>query len=292
MRQCIELGVPKICIERIKQEKRDASMHAGVSLAYILSEDFKTRAQNATGKDDPTFLEMKGPFFLTGSGRIGEGQLCPRDLGPGCAFVDTLPPKHRKKATTFMSWVWQYKLSTVRSCLTRWAVSNNRDPEEVFLYCCFFCNNQWRILVERSSHGSDNLEDVFETRLNRIGEVVALMDSWRNPLYVQRIWTIYEQYIAAKLGIRMQFTLPVEPSATLMEQLEQGKKGIQFVIEAISRVDAEHAKATVEQDEHKVKALIRNSLGFERVNHQVKSSIVEWIAQEFKNNIDKLVQAT
>merc|ERR1712196_217810 len=111
-----------------------------------------------------------------------------------------------------------------------------------------------------------------------------------NSLYISRIWTIYEQYVAAKLGVNMQFTLPDEPAVTLIQQLDRGKDGIQFVINAISKVDAASAKATVEDDEHKVKMLIRTSIGFEPVNQQVRSRIAEWIAGEFKDNIDRLVR--
>lgn len=145
-------------------------------------------------------------------------------------------------------------------------------------------------MIEKTTQGSDNLETVFEERLVKIGRCVALLDTWDDSVYIGRIWTIYEQYVAAKVGVKMEFTLPEHPAATLIQQLERGKDGIQCVIEAISTVDAEHAKATVEADEHKVKALIRKSIGFDSVNTRVQSSISDWIAGEFKANIDKLVQ--
>jgi len=250
-------------------------------------------ARRRTGKEDPTFIDMKNPFFLDETHvPIGQERVCPRDLQPGCAFVDTLQPEHRRKATHFQSWVWQYSLSTVCDCLRRWAASNGLKHDEVFLFICFFCNNQWRILYEKSSQGSDNLEVVFESRLKKIGKVVALMDSWNDSVYIKRIWTIYEQYVAAQLGIEMQFSLPTSPAATLLEELERGKDGIQFVIQAVSMVDAERAKATMPEDERKVKGMIRQSEGgFHAVNTKVRSCITAWIAGEFKAWIDRETQS-
>jgi len=292
MHQCREARVPEEKVRQVKSAKKMESEGAGISLAYILSDEFEKMAREATGKDDPSFVDMKEPFFLSSSStkRIGDGQLCPRDLRAGCAFVDTLPRKYRHDATHFLSWVWQYKLSTFRGGLQRWADANQLVYEDVFLFCCFFCNNQHRILVEGSSQGSDDLEFVFEARLRQIGRVVALMDTWQGSIYTRRIWTIFEQYMAARLGIEMQFTLPAEPAATLIDHLHKGAEGIQTVIKEVSQVDAKHAKATMQQDEDKVKHLIMSTIGFPTVNERVQCSITDWIAREFKARIDHLVE--
>merc|ERR1719387_1359953 len=126
-----------------------------------------------------------------------------------------------------------------------WLEKNNEDPEEVFIWVCFFCNNQWRIMIDQENSGSENLETIFESRLSSIGRMVVVMDSWEDPIYVKRIWTIYEQFVAAKLGIKIAFTLPEEPSTTLIDELNKGKDGITNVIAAIANVDAENAEATV-----------------------------------------------
>ena len=93
--------------------------------------------------------------------------------------------------------------------------------------------------------GSDNLEEVFEENLKRIGQVVAVLDRrqrpffktssfefqdkvgsflhvfsyasnisylvmcrWQEPVYLQRVWTIYEQYVACSLEIPVTFVMP------------------------------------------------------------------------------------
>merc|ERR1712187_46989 len=135
---------------------------------------------------------------------------------------DTLTPQYRQQANHFVSWVWSYNLFLVRSGLSRWAHRSQANTEDVFLFMCFFCNNQWRILVEKSSQGSDNLGTTFENRLTRVGRLIALMDAWEHPVYTRRIWTIYEQYVAAKLHIETDFVLPEDPASTLIQQLDLG----------------------------------------------------------------------
>ena len=70
-----------------------------------------------------------------------------------------------------------------------------------YFFMCFFANNQYRILVEESSSGSDNLEEVFETNLKRIGRMVAILDTWDQPTYLTRVWTVYEQFVASTIQI-------------------------------------------------------------------------------------------
>lgn len=72
---------------------------------------------------------------------------------------------------------------------------------EVFFFMCFFFNNQFRIIVEQVSFGSDNLEEVFSSNLRRIGRVLAVLDTWDQPRYLKRIWTIYEQYVACSMQV-------------------------------------------------------------------------------------------
>jgi len=286
-------------MNHLKQE----SENAGISLEYLLAEapveslsgqmvtPFGELARTMTGMPDPTFRDLKTPFFMNTDTAVGGGLLCPRDLQPGCSFIDSVAKKYRKKANHFMSWVWGYELSIVQGAMKRYLTANNESVQEdqVFLYVCFFCNNQWRILVQKTSSGSDNLSTIFEARLMQIGKVVAVMDSWENPVYTKRIWTIYEQYVATKIGIPVHFTLPELPSASMFKRIERGRSGIQYVVNTISDVDAEKAQASHPEDEKTVKDLIRGCVGFPTVNATVQKRIVQWLSEEFKGSIATMV---
>jgi hypothetical protein len=143
------------------------SEEAGVSASYLLSEEFLDLAQQRTNKADPSFSDMSRPFWFGPDG-FGIDVICPRDNKAGCALVDVLPLRHRQKCTHFLSWCWGYKISQVRSALELWISGSNLDEGSIFLYMCFFVNNQYRIMVEASKNGSDNLETVFVSNMRTL----------------------------------------------------------------------------------------------------------------------------
>ena len=67
-----------------------------------------------------------------------------------CASSSNLPQIDRcwGKVTHFVSWCWAYSLSNVVSAVEGWLQKSDEDPETIFLWMCFFCNNQYRIMEE------------------------------------------------------------------------------------------------------------------------------------------------
>mmetsp|Transcript_7593 Transcript_7593/g.19340 ORF Transcript_7593/g.19340 Transcript_7593/m.19340 type:complete len:910 (+) Transcript_7593:59-2788(+) len=290
-RSLCSLGWTPHCVDtHLSGIRRRNSEEAGVSVAYILSQDFLDLAQSRTGKADPTFHDLKNAFFFTDQ-PIGADIVCPRDGRLGCALIDTLSPQHRQRATHFLSWTWAYSISIVRDALRHWLKISDSRAEEVFVYMCFFVNNQHRILVSAERTGSEDLGRCFESNLTRIGNVVALLDTWDKPRYLTRIWTIFEQLIAIKLGIPVTIVLPEHAAEDLLLEIEQGKSGILRVKEALTRVDSKSAKATCIEDEKAVKALIQKSFsdGFAYVDDQIIKFMVHWVGHEMEAHMKALV---
>ena len=200
-------GWTKKSVEQKVQEIRALhSYHAGVSMAYLLH-DFVHLARQRSEAVDPTFLQLKEVFWCC-EDKIGQGLYCPRDGKLGRALVDLLSPNQRQRQNYFMSWSWQYSLGQVTNALQMWKAP--MAAENVFFYMCFFVNNQFRLIVDGSPAGSDNLEEVFEENLRRCGQMVAILDGWHQPRYLRRVWTIYEQYMACVLKIDVAFAMPHE----------------------------------------------------------------------------------
>jgi hypothetical protein len=260
---------------------------AGVSVAYLFGETFKSLACERTCKDNPNFHNMAASFFR-GPQAIGHDVICPRDGKKGCAFIDTLPIEDRKPANFFLSWVWSYTLLTFQEALSLWIEQSrdNIDKDNAFFFVCFFCNNQYRILDE-SSNGSDDLETVFEARLLSCGKVIALMDDWQRPVYSTRIWTIYEQFVAAKLEVPTEIILPRTASSSLLEQFMRGASGIAEVSKALGDVQSKNAMASREADEIKVKSLIEASVGFDAVDNKVVSRLIACAMQQVQEHLDQ-----
>ncbi|CAK9018923.1 unnamed protein product [Durusdinium trenchii] len=188
-----------------------------------------------------------------------------------------------------MSWTWKYRLLQVRSALEMFQDSPGCSSQNVFFYMCFFANNQYRMIVENSSNGSDNLEDVFESNLKRIGRMVAILDTWDQPVYLSRVWTVYEQFVASTLQIEVQFVLPKDATDHLQRQIACGSKGIDEVIKSLSQVNSEKAEAWMKADENKVKSLIQDSVGFHHVDAHVTDVMIAWIGDVMEKTCKQLL---
>ncbi|CAE7733160.1 unnamed protein product [Symbiodinium pilosum] len=100
-----------------------------------------------------------------------------------------------------------YRLEELRSALEMFE-STIIESHQVFFYMCFFVNNQFRILVDQAAVGSQDLESTFRYNLTRTGRVVAVLDTWNEPVYLTRIWTVFEQFAACTLQIPVTFVMP------------------------------------------------------------------------------------
>lgn len=291
-----------------REEEKIESEHAGVSVAYLTSTEFLLLARRMSGHTDPTFrdladLHRKGaPFFDENDG-LGCSTPCPRTGIQGCALVDWLPRQHRGACTHYLSWTWGYKVSMFQSALRLWVGDAGLDPAQAFLYCCFFCNNQYQIFGNQNKkskkNNNENLEALFTSRLKQIGKLVALMDTWDQPVYLTRIWTIYEQFTALKLKhegfpVSVCIVLPPEARQSLMEQLEKGKSGIDNVERALLKIDSERAEASVESDRNKVRRMIveayPNENGFKVIDQALTTNMSAWVGAQVQEYFSSLVE--
>ena len=98
--------------------------------------------------------------------------------------------------------------------------------------------------------------------------------------YLTRCWTIFEQYIGAKLGVGIKVILPPEMMASFTTQMESGN--IKQIRQSLTSFNVADAKASVPADEVKVKELISSTVGFDAVNKSVANSMQKWCASVLK----------
>ena len=270
--------------------------------AHAAAEEQK-REEERTGKppqfpvdvNNPNFHNIAGTFAKGKSGK-GYGLTCPRDGELHCSVVDAFDQEGKGKAgrsTHFLSWSWGYPVFTVfKAAIRKWMKDKKLDPDKTFIWVCFFCNNQYRIDKENA----DNLQEVFMGRVKSIGKVVAMLDTWENPIYFTRVWCVFEQFVAFLLGIEGDFIMPEDQSESFknallsdpvlrqMIELEEGAQGalnhaaaLTHVKMSLTQINVREAQASHPPDAIKVKGYIECSLGgFARVNTTVKRGMVQW----------------
>ena len=127
---------------------------------------------------------------------------------------------------------------------------------------------------------ADGLEAVFERQLKSVQCMLAMLDTWERPQYCTRIWTVFEQYTAAKLKVEVKMILPPEQMESFQAECRVGN--ISAVTQNLTQIDVENAKASVPKDEETVKGLIQQHSSFDAVNKAVKDSMSNWCGDAFK----------
>lgn len=82
---------------------------------------------------------------------------------------------------------------------------------------------------------------------------------------------------------------PPDSVSTLLAEFKRGEDGIHRVKDALTRISSRSAKATYAQDEHKVKDIIAQTVGFKVVDEKIVEFMLQWVAKEVQVYMGKLV---
>ncbi|CAK0798117.1 unnamed protein product [Prorocentrum cordatum] len=216
------------------------------------------------------FLEL-ADIVAHGEVAYGKGLICPRDGMLDCSIVDAVRSRgHSARATVFLSWFWQYKLSMVLSSLRKFR-SRLTNPEQCFVWWCFFLNNQFRILGDSKPQDFFTLKTIFATQLRNVGRMVAMMDRVVESRYSTRLWCLFEVFTVTSEEIPFEVLLPSEASVEIDILLQQGGLG---QLRSAIQVDAGQARASFEDDEKNIKSMIEDMPGaYDTLNKAVRTEL-------------------
>lgn len=253
--------------------------------SYYLLNVFPELAQVCTGLQNPNFYDM-AKVLAAGPTGLGHGKVCPRDGKRGCSIVDAVDARHRGKVTHFLSWCWAYKLQDFVSAISSWTKRHELVTSEVFLWICFFCNNQYRILESATDTGPDELKEAFESNLAKAGRMLILLDSFERPAYITRAWCIFETYVCIDNKFPMTIILP-EHAEDLFRQKMETAGGLRNLRQEFGAIDARSAKASSQADQQMIRDLILRTTGYNVVNEAVKKCLLDQLKYLFEACISR-----
>eukprot|EP00441_Pelagodinium_beii_P016393 CAMPEP_0197660994 /NCGR_PEP_ID=MMETSP1338-20131121/51183_1 /TAXON_ID=43686 ORGANISM="Pelagodinium beii, Strain RCC1491" /NCGR_SAMPLE_ID=MMETSP1338 /ASSEMBLY_ACC=CAM_ASM_000754 /LENGTH=525 /DNA_ID=CAMNT_0043238459 /DNA_START=1 /DNA_END=1578 /DNA_ORIENTATION=- len=227
------------------------------------------------------------PHFAKGPNGKGFGKVCPRDGDMGCSIVDALEEPYKGKVTHFVSWCWSYVVADVANAIECWLRRTEIKPEEVFLWMCFFCNNQYRI-GNGAPTTPEYLMTAFQSNLVQAGEMLLLLDTFVNPIYVTRAWCVFEAFICIDKELPMTVVMPQAADDSFQQILASGVDNLRTSLD-LRNLDVRTSSASSKQDEDMIKSLILSSHGFDAVNRLVKQGLAQWLATSFSRtyvNVD------
>jgi len=206
------------------------------------------------------------PRLRAASKETAGGQIikCPRDGLPGAAYVDVANDPNAGPADFMLSYTWGYKVHDIVRSLNAFCRREKRDPRHVRVWICALCINQHRV-KEKLSRGEvvpfKEFAETFDNKVQSIGHVLALLTPWAKPLYVTRLWCIFE-FVKATQSPKVCWTivLPDEQEKDFEDTLmtntqgrqERGLGGMTRIFEALGQVNVETADASQRSDKDNI----------------------------------------
>mmetsp|Transcript_6296 Transcript_6296/g.14036 ORF Transcript_6296/g.14036 Transcript_6296/m.14036 type:complete len:485 (+) Transcript_6296:42-1496(+) len=245
------LKAQNVFVEETKKGIQERS-DWGVSLQFLLHKFVPELKRQFPGVDieRKTFLEIAdmlwdhhGRHFSHKVDFLGHATLVdPADGEAGVSLtsaIGVLDPIHVGKANLFLSWTWRYQVGPLLEALLDYARRSGLPIGSCFLWICFFANNQ-RIWLRQPQDGIA----VFRGNVSKVGRMVCLLDKYHDSLYFQRLWTLYEMFVACVV-------LKLKVDVAIMEdgRLDLPDVSLRQLSQRLSSIDISIARATFQSDE-------------------------------------------
>lgn len=87
-----------------------------------------------------------------------------------------------------------------------------------------------------------------------IGNIVAMMAPWDDPVYLKRIWCVFEMFSSyTDENCHVQIEMPSREQQSLVQAMQSGRDefgnwGIDKLLKVLANTKVENAEATVESD--------------------------------------------
>eukprot|EP00041_Stephanoeca_diplocostata_P031082 m.959446 g.959446 ORF g.959446 m.959446 type:complete len:1169 (-) comp23882_c0_seq47:1609-5115(-) len=180
------------------------------------------------------------------------------------------PADHYGRATAMLSYTWGYQFLDVIQSIQSWASSSGLDPKRTYVWICSLCVNQHNL--------PSNPAATFEQRIVSIGTLLPLLSPWNDPVYVKRLWCLYELWLASRnTDCTVEVLFPENEVYQIREELHRGttsavasRDKFKHVLDGIHCADAE---ATMAQDRKFIRAQIEKTTGFKILDEVVQNRL-------------------
>jgi len=169
---------------------------------------------------------------------------------------------------------------------------NGLDPKRTYVWICCLCVNQHRVVDSKNSSSSSqsvDFETMFKERVLGIGHVLAMMAPWSAPLYLTRIWCVFELFTANQEDIDVTIVMPRAQKKEMEQALIGAEaKGINALYEALAGTKVQDAEASVEDDRVRILKMIEEGPGYTDLNNRVNELLRGWIAASIHSVVERI----
>ena len=266
-------------MEEIDNDENDLEL-LGVSVQW-LSEIF---LKQVVEEESSTIHDLESFGIEPGLIRQkGLNETCPVDGKLGSSYVHCLRgTEYVGRARYMLSYSWSYTIGDIVHTLEAFCKTQKLNPSETFVWICFLCVNQHRVMEQKDKGGTGllNFEEEFPKQLKRIGHMLAMMTPWNDPWYLKRIWCVFEIYTAYECdAVDVTIVMPPKQQKALEEDLLGEKGSSEALFVAFSKTRIQDAQATFERDKTKILGMINEQVGYGTLNNKVNEHLFSWVFQ-------------
>ena len=177
----------------------------------------------------------------------------------------------------FYSHAWKFRFLDVVDAAKEFFTRQAPDHDPVV----------WFDVFSVSQHKSANRSfewwnNVFLGAVGDIGRVLIIIPPFEQhakhilPAWftVRRAWCVFELLACILNDCELEMVMPKSMRSRLREV-----KGI-ALMESLSQLDCQECEASTTEDRDQIFGLIRRTLGFDQLNHQMQAKVEEWIRRE------------
>ncbi|CAL1135597.1 unnamed protein product, partial [Cladocopium goreaui] len=117
----------------------------------------------------------------------------------------------------------------------------------------------------------EEFREAFEVRVRGIKHVLALMAPWDQPVYVSRVWCVFEVFTAVN-DAECELTVILPP-----KEMDTGAEG--YLWSSLEQLDVQTAEASVAADKDNILRIVAQGVGFDYLNQVVRQQLLRWLAE-------------
>ncbi|CAB9523312.1 Hydra magnipapillata [Seminavis robusta] len=245
-----------------------------------------TANQNPLSRDSKIY-EIEGLRGPPGVIRTrGTNTICPVDGRLGASYVHCLQgDDHVGEATHMLSYSWNYTIGDIVDTLSDFCLQNNLNPKRTYIWMCCLCVNQHRVVQNSAQQKSGMIASakvdffaIFGERVKNIGHLLAMMAPWKAPIYITRVWCIFEIFTAHRTGgCKVDIVMPPREKQSLEQDVVDNGEGINALYETLGNTKVEKANASVESDRLAILGQVKSDVGFAVLNNLVNDLLRGWM---------------
>ncbi|KAI8620271.1 hypothetical protein BC830DRAFT_586416 [Chytriomyces sp. MP71] len=177
-------------------------------------------------------------------------------------------------AEWFISHAWKNPFLDTISALDNFFGERGMDPSTTYIWLDFASSSQY-FNEPRSYEWLANI-------IKPIKNTVMVLQPWIDPLPLKRCWCILEVYVSKLTEARFHVALTASQTEEFMQAMHEDPEAF---FNVLANTSCEKSQASLDHDRAAIFAIVREKIGFTKLDTMVMQVFVDWIREHLQGKI-------